>query len=147
MLRTGWAWAVFGVFALHNVEEALTAPAYFDRMAGRLPIPWPSPVSFQLATAAVTVAGLVLTVVALRRSRPDLITLLAWIMLVNVLVPHVPLAVLSGGYAPGVATAVLLILPVNLRWLFRGSVTAAAAPSSAPPGQRRASRLGHPLDK
>jgi hypothetical protein len=118
-VRTRWAWAVFGAFALHNLEEALAAPAYFDRMAGRLPIPWPTAAAFQAATAAVTLAGLVLTVVAVRRSRPGPITLLATIMLVNVVVPHVPLALLSGGYAPGVVTALLLNLPVDLCWLLR----------------------------
>jgi hypothetical protein len=38
-------------------------------------------------------------------------------MLVNVIVPHVPLAIWSGGYAPGVVTAVLLNLPADLLWL------------------------------
>jgi hypothetical protein len=97
----------------------LTAPAYFARMAGRLPVPWPSAGAFQAATALVTLAGLVLTVVAVRRSRPGLVTLLAAVMLVNVVVPHVPLALISGGYAPGVVTAVLLNLPVDLLWLLR----------------------------
>jgi len=118
-VRTGWAWVVFAAFALHNLEEALAAPAYFDRMAGRLPIPWPAADAFQAATAVVTLAGLVLTVVAVRRSRPGLITLLATVMLVNVAVPHVPLALLSDGYAPGLVTAVLLNLPVDLLWLLR----------------------------
>jgi hypothetical protein len=110
---------VFGAFALHNLEEALAAPAYFDRMADRLSIPWPNAGIFQAGTALVTVAGLVLTVIAVRRSRPALVTVLAWIMLVNVLVPHVPLAVFSGGYAPGVVTALVLNLPIDLLWLLR----------------------------
>jgi hypothetical protein len=73
---TGWAWVVFGAFAVHNLEEALAAPAYFERMAGRLPIPWPNAVFFQAGTALVTVAGLVLTIIAVRRSRPGLVTVL-----------------------------------------------------------------------
>ena len=119
VMRTGWAWAVFGAFAIHNLEEALAAPAYFDRMEGRLPIPWPNAGVFQAATALVTVVGLVLTLVAVRRSRPGPVTLIASIMLVNVMVPHVPLALLSGGYAPGVVTALLLNLPIDLLWLLR----------------------------
>lgn len=114
-----WAWVVFGAFALHNLEEALAAPAYFERMAGRLTVPWPSPAAFQAATAAVTLAGLVLTVLAVRFDRPGLVTVIAVVMLVNVLVPHVPLALYSGGYAPGLVTAVLLNLPADLFWLTR----------------------------
>src|SRR3954453_23788301 len=98
LVRTWRAWLVFGAFALHNLEEALAAPGWFDRMAGRLPVPWLSPGAFQLATAVVTVAGLALTVVAVRFSRPGLVTLPAIVMLVNVIVPHVPLAIWSGGY-------------------------------------------------
>jgi hypothetical protein len=118
-MRTGWAWAVFGAFAAHNLEEALAAPAYFDRMAGRLPIPWPDAAVFQAGTALVTVAGLVLTIIAVRGSRPGPVTLIASVMLANVLIPHVPLAVFSGGYAPGVVTALALNLPVDLLWLLR----------------------------
>lgn len=86
-------------------------------MAGRLPIPWPSAGAFQVATAVVTVSGLGLTVIAVRWSRPGLVSLLATIMLVNVVVPHVPLALFSGGYAPGIATAILLNVPIDLLWL------------------------------
>ena len=39
-------------------------------------------------------------------------TLVAWILLLNVLAPHVPAAIWLGGYAPGVATAVLVNLPL-----------------------------------
>lgn len=122
-MRNGLAWAVFGAFALHNSEEALAAPAYFECMAGRLPIPWPSPGAFQAAAAAVTAVGLVLTLVAIRGRRTGPVTVLATVMLVNVLVPHVPLAFVSGGYAPGLVTAVLLNLPVGLLWLTRSRPT------------------------
>ena len=40
-------------------------------------------------------------------------------MLVNVAVPHVPAAVRAGGYAPGVVTAVTLVLPVTSRHLLQ----------------------------
>jgi Protein of unknown function with HXXEE motif len=96
-----------------------TAPAYFDLMAHRLPISWPSAGAFQIAAAVLTMAGLGLTIIAVRWSRPGLITLLATIMLVNVVVPHVPLALFSGGYAPGLATALLLNLPIDLLWLLQ----------------------------
>lgn len=132
-MRKGRAWAVFGAFALHNLEEAAAAPAYFERAADRMPIPWPAPEPFQAATAAVTAAGLALTLVAVRRHRPDLTTLLATIMLVNVVVPHVPLAIASGGYAPGLITALLLNLPIDLLWLTRHRRPAAGHPTDRNP--------------
>lgn len=116
-MRKGWAWAVFGAFALHNLEEALTAPAFFDDLPPSLPIPWPSAAAFQIATAIVTILGLALVLFAIRRDRTWPVTILATIMLINVAVPHLPLAILNGGYAPGVATALLLNLPIDLLWL------------------------------
>ena len=40
-------------------------------------------------------------------------------MLVNVLVPHVPAAVRVRGYAPGLVTAVTLVLPATGRYLLQ----------------------------
>jgi len=37
----------------------------------------------------------------------------------NVFIPHVPAAVALGGYAPGVATAVLINLPFSIYFLRR----------------------------
>lgn len=113
----GFAWLVFAAFAVHNVEEAAAMPAYAARMAGRLPLPHPA--AYAAVVAAVTLAGLAATIVAVRRDRPRLVGLLAIIMLVNVLVPHVPAALFSGGYAPGVVTAVLLNLPIDAGYLWQ----------------------------
>ncbi|SDL33680.1 Protein of unknown function with HXXEE motif-containing protein [Glycomyces sambucus] len=118
-MRKGWAWAVFGAFAVHNLEEALTAPAFLEDLPPDLPIPWPSPGAFQIATAAVTLIGLALVLFATRTGKTWPITVLATIMLINVALPHLPLAVINNGYAPGVATALLLNLPIDLLWLTR----------------------------
>ena len=74
-------------------------------MVGRVGLDQESAGAFPAATALVTIAGLALTVVALTvvavgRSRPGLVTLVATVMLVDVMVSHVPLALLSEGYAP-----------------------------------------------
>ncbi|PRY60960.1 HXXEE domain-containing protein [Glycomyces artemisiae] len=116
-MRKGWAWTVFGAFALHNLEEALTAPAFFDDLPPSLPIPWPSTAAFQAATAVVTILGLALVLFAIHRDRTWPVTTLATIMLINIAIPHLPLAILNNGYAPGVATALLLNLPIDLLWL------------------------------
>jgi hypothetical protein len=99
-VRTPLAWTVFGAFALHNAEEAVTAPACSARMSGRLPIPWPAPWAVQPATALVTSLG---SPPHGRRGAPvaprpgDAAGLRHAGQRV---VPHVPLAVWSGGYAP-----------------------------------------------
>ena len=108
---------MFGAFAVHNLEEAQTAPAFFERLPPDLPVPWPSPEAFQVATAVVTILGLALVLFATRTNRTWPVTLLATVMLINVALPHIPLAIINGGYAPGVATAILLNLPIDLLWL------------------------------
>jgi hypothetical protein len=102
---------------VHNLEEALTAPAFFSDLPPGLPIPWPSAAAFQIATAVVTLIGLALILFATRTDKTWPVTLLAAVMLINVAIPHIPAAILNGGYAPGVVTAVLLNLPVDLLWL------------------------------
>ncbi|WP_112134577.1 HXXEE domain-containing protein [Glycomyces dulcitolivorans] len=118
-MQKRWAWAVFGAFAVHNLEEALTAPAFFNDLPPDLPIPWPSAAAFQIATAVVTLIGLALILFAIRINKTWPVTLLATVMLINVAIPHIPAAILNGGYAPGVVTAVLLNLPIDLLWLLK----------------------------
>jgi hypothetical protein len=70
----------------------------------------------------VTLGALSLTIVATAgrptSRKPYLVVLLAGVMLLNVLIPHLPAAVAFGGYAPGVVTAVLINAPVCL-WFLR----------------------------
>ena len=51
--------------------------------------------------------------------QPALPCVVAASMLTNVVVPHVPAAVRARGYAPGLATAVTLVLPVTGRYLIQ----------------------------
>ena len=55
--------------------------------------------------------------VDVRQRRPAPTAIAAATMLVNVAVPRVPAAVRAGGYAPGVVTAVTLVLPIMSRHL------------------------------
>ncbi len=79
---------------------------------------------FLVAVTAVTIFGLVLAALGTGRApKPwaqDGLRILAWILLVNIVAPHVPAAILAGGYAPGVVTALLLNLPATV-WLLRVS--------------------------
>jgi hypothetical protein len=120
-------WCLFAAFLLHNIEEGATIRAYLPRsrtlahqiygvadVAVRV-----TPASFQLALVAVSAAGLV--TVLLGRRWPFLPIVLAAVMLVNVVLPHVPAAVALGGYSPGLVTAVLVNLPYSV-WFLRRSL-------------------------
>jgi hypothetical protein len=136
-----WLVPVFAL--LHNLEEALTMPAYAPlmrhRLAGLVPrgllaatedLSW-----FYLALVIVTVIPLLVVLVATtgkpKRGAVWAVVLVQSVFLVNVFVPHVPAALMLGGYAPGVVTALLIQLPYSLYFLRRsvkeGVVSRAAA--------------------
>ncbi|MHB0972379.1 MAG: HXXEE domain-containing protein [Thermoanaerobaculia bacterium] len=125
-------WCLFFAFLAHNVEEAATAGAYLPRIrsvaseilgvavvAVRV-----TPTSFGWALVAVSAAGLVTAL--LGRRWPYLSIVLAAVMLVNVVMPHVPAAVALGGYSPGLVTAVLVNLPYS-GWFLRRSLREGSA--------------------
>lgn len=112
--------------AAHNLEEAIAYAAMRDRIGETLAqhgLRWwfPAPEQFETALVALTLAAAVAVGWAIRGpSSPGKLALLrgiAVILLVNILAPHVPAAVLLGGYAPGVATALLVNLPVGVATL------------------------------
>jgi hypothetical protein len=109
-------------FALHNLEEALWLPGW-SRYAGRFHPPVGA-VELRFALAVLTAGGFLLTAMALRRGGRWFLALTGlWgVMLLNVVFPHLLATVVLGRYAPGLATALLLILPVStylLRRAFR----------------------------
>jgi hypothetical protein len=102
---------------LHDLEEALAYPVL--RPAIREFLPFAPPVAvFWASLAAVTLGGVALAVWAGRgagsTAKTATLRAIALILLANVLVPHVPAAIVLGGYAPGVAAAVAVNLPVCL---------------------------------
>lgn len=106
-----------GAFVLHNLEEALA----FARMYAAIRGHWgaaPEPRAFLGLLAVATLLGLAMLAWAGGGSERPLkrtaLAGLAWVLLLNILLPHVPAAVVLGGYAPGVATALLINLPVGL---------------------------------
>ena len=109
-------------FLLHNLEEALTFGAFRQaaetllRKLTSSEFSTPSYHSFLSALVVVSlIAALAMAWAILQPSRRSALVLvqgLAWIMLINVFVPHVPAAILLGGYAPGLITAVFVNLPI-----------------------------------
>ena len=119
------AWQVLAVTVLHNIEELLTVRAALAQPPVRLVLarwgftPDRAWSAFRLLNWAVSGAAMAAVVVGVRQGRPELPGITAATMLINVAVPHVPAAVRAGGYAPGVVTAVLLVLPVTSRHLLQ----------------------------
>jgi hypothetical protein len=80
-------------------------------------LPWSvDPGQFRFALVVLTLAAWVVTYLSWRRGPRSVWAYLLFgyivAVLVNVLVPHVPAAIMFRGYAPGVVTAVLVNLPV-----------------------------------
>ncbi|GLS02476.1 hypothetical protein GCM10007859_25000 [Brevundimonas denitrificans] len=116
---------LFVAVLLHNLEEGVTYAATRSEATRLAQVIWPT---VQLPTAVVFQAALLVLTAALgvalawgattRRDRDAwfILKLIASVLVVNVMVPHVPAAIVLGRYAPGVMTAVLINLPVSL-WI------------------------------
>lgn len=119
--------ALVGVsLVLHNTEEYLTFPAFLRSLS---PLPrWlpqpgllPNPHDIHLALVMATV--LPLAVIAWAILRPNKGLLISVLLLESVLLVnagwHILAALVRGGYAPGVITAVLINLPFGVYVLRR----------------------------
>ena len=112
-----------GALCLHNLEEAVSYPIARPRVSNLAAGVWPQlqlPMAdaFRWALLILTIAVLALLLWAATTRNEGaawlVIKVVAFVLLANVLVPHVPAAILLGGYAPGVVTAVALNLPVGV---------------------------------
>ena len=111
------------VLALHNTEEALTIPAALHFLRTRLPA-WAPRWAEQIGYTDYLAGLLIVTIVGLfvgawaslrpqsRAARWTLLLLQA-VLLLNVFA-HLGSAALLRGYSPGLATALLLNLPLSL---------------------------------
>ena len=122
------SWLLFLAVLAHNAEEGLTYPAARGEATQLLRRIWPqielpAPILAQAALVLVTAAVGAWLAWAARTHRDRAgwlaLKLVAAVLLVNVLAPHVPAAILLGGYAPGVATALAVNLPLGLWVLAR----------------------------
>ena len=119
------------VIALHNLEEGVTVPAFLPRVRAHLQqipafhdVALPTAERMYVALVVVTlVPGLLVGWATTGRDsvvKREIVAILVAALLWNVLIPHVPAAILLGGYAPGVLTAVAINLPFAV-YFFRRS--------------------------
>jgi hypothetical protein len=101
---------------LHNAEEAIWMPGWDAGHPAHLRVGPPGAAEILTALVVFTVAAFAVTYMSARRGPESVWAYLTFgyiiAMLANVVVPHVPAAIVFRGYAPGVITAVLLNLPL-----------------------------------
>ena len=124
-------WLIPLLLAVHNAEEAFLFPRYLPLVVGRLPEGWRHIAGaltlgqVGTALALVTLIPLLLAIWAARQ--PDsaiplwLLLLVQATVLLNVLWHVSTAAVVFGGYAPGLVTAVLINLPFSIYLLRRAA--------------------------
>jgi hypothetical protein len=133
-------WFVAAFALLHNLEEALTMPAFApvlrERASGVAPPELQSVTEhlswFYAALAIVTIIPLLVVIAAghwRNRATSWAVVLVQSIFLVNVFVPHVPAAMILGGYAPGIVTAVAIQLPFSAYFLKRSVQAGVVSPA------------------
>ncbi|HET7155190.1 MAG TPA: HXXEE domain-containing protein [Hyphomicrobiaceae bacterium] len=121
------------VIALHNAEEALTAPAYLPRVddyVARVPLlrdaglP-PSLTQLYIALVVVTIVPALMIGWATSgresAAKRGLVAVVAAALLWNVLLPHVSAMIAFRGYAPGGLTALVVNLPFCVYFFRRSS--------------------------
>ena len=108
------------VVTVHNVEEALFLPAWSKR-AGRWRVPV-GPAEFRFAVAVLTAIAWAVAAWAAAGSATgaELVCGYALAMALNAFAPHLAATIALRRYAPGTATAFLLVLPVSVTLIRAG---------------------------
>ena len=109
-------------FILHNLEEAI----FICNYPVQSPVSFIKPASciqFLWAVSIITLIVIILFVIASRSNKPAfylfISTAIASALVLNVIAPHLLVAVYTFNYTPGLVTAVLLNLPLGLLTLFK----------------------------
>lgn len=113
-------WAFPIAVTLHNLEEAIWLPGFWAQRSWHLPL---NATDFRFGAALVAGLAYALTYLSVRHGARSMSTY-AWaifsaIMLLNA-IWHLAVTAYLRAYAPGVITAVVLVLPVTIYSLRRG---------------------------
>jgi len=116
------SWLFAGAITLHNLEEALWLPRW-SQSAGH----WHHPVGvreFRFAVGVLTALAYIAACLSVVGGKESVgayfIAGYALAMLMNVFFPHLLATLIMRRYAPGMATALLLNLPVTVLLLYQG---------------------------
>jgi hypothetical protein len=117
-----WQWLFPVAVTLHNCEETITMPKWVVAHSQQLLL-HPSAGRIWFGLLVLTVAAFVVTYLSAENGRGSLWAYLLFgymaAMLANVFIPHIPASLVFGEYTPGVATAVLVNLPLMSILLFQ----------------------------
>ena len=128
MSRNSLLWLVPVLLTIHNLEEAVAMPAFIEKRNAAVPgslrefIP---PVTYKQFLISLIIITIIPYLLVLfwpgRKWTIYLLVGLQVVMLINVFA-HVMMAIFVRGYAPGVATALIINLPFSL-YLLRRAVS------------------------
>lgn len=128
MNRKALLWLVPVLLTIHNLEEAVTMPAFIEKRNAAVPGPlreFIPPVTYKQFLLSLIIITIIAYLIALlwlnRKWGIYLLVGFQVVMLINVFA-HVMMAIFVGGYAPGVATALIINLPFSL-YLLRRAVS------------------------
>lgn len=128
MNRTTLLWLVPVLLTIHNLEEAVAMPAFIEKRNAAVPgsmrefIPPVTYKQFLIALIIITIIPYLIALLWLdRKWAIYLLVDFQVVMLINVFA-HVMMAMFVRGYAPGLATALIINLPFSL-YLLRRAVS------------------------
>ncbi len=110
-------------FLIHNAEEAFTI-CHYPAVNPFLNIRFLSCAQFLVAVSVISAVAVILYLAAARPSASQrkylfISTGLSAALLLNSIIPHLLLALLTWQYTPGIISAVILILPISILVLHR----------------------------
>jgi hypothetical protein len=110
-----WLWVATAAYGLHALEEFMLDWKTWANTVLKLPVNWPI---FYVVNALVVVLGIIASIIGWRL--PALSLSFPALMLINAVFFHILPFVVKKKYSPGLASAVVLFLPLGT-WLFYGA--------------------------
>jgi hypothetical protein len=110
-----WLWVATAAYGLHALEEFMLDWKDWANKVLKLPVDWPI---FYVVNALVVVLGIIASIIGWRL--PAVSLAFPALMLINAVFFHILPFVVKKKYSPGLASAVVLFLPLGT-WLFYGA--------------------------
>ena len=115
-------WLFPAAVTLHNSEEAVSLPKWISAHGSQLPL-HPNAARIWFGLLLLTITAFAITYLSTNKGKQSVWAYLlfgyAAAMLINVFVPHIPATLVYREYTPGIATAILLNVPIMSFVLFQ----------------------------